>query len=668
MFKQLQQAIQQRYNMLAKDQVYTFYKAVDREKAWEAYLFAFPQDNQQENNCNSCRSFIRQFSGIIFIVNGVAESIWEIDTSKIDQQYIAPIVSLCNYIQALPITDVFLTDTLKLGSESTRDGVRDIIWNHFALAYQGGKTKIDDIASQQGKYRDAKQTLKRALDELTLDSINTMLELTAQGSLYRGNEFKGLVEEFLKVKLAYDAVPFNAKDNFAWLKSVTNSEALNKIRNSSIGTLLVELSEGMELDASVRRFESMVSAGKYKRPTAVVTPKMVADAKKKIEELGFLDSLDRRMATATDIKIKDLLFVDNTSMITDVFADLSKGALVNPKTLSKIEEVSIDDFIEKILPKAKGVELLLEQSHLSNLVTLVTAVHAGAPLMFKWSNPFTWSYTGGMADSMKERVKTAGGNIGGVLRFSIQWNDEDTQGTPDFDAHAQEPAGGQHIYYGNCRGTSRSSMTGNLDVDMQGRAGEPKVRVENITWTDINKMKDGAYKFRIHNYNGLSNRGFKAQIEFNGEIHDFFYARTLQGTLDVADVTLKNGVFTIEPKLDSKCNVTTKSQWGVKTNTFTKVKSIMLSPNYWGDVGIGNLHFIFVLDGCVADEDPRPFYNEHLKQELNDNRKVFEHLGAALKVKRGDDELSGIGFSDTQRNSIIARVNGVFQRTLKINI
>lgn len=73
-----------------------------------------------------------------------------------------------------------------------------------------------------------------------------------------------------------------------------------------------------------------------------------------------------------------------------------------------------------------------------------------------------------------------------------------------------------------------------------------------------------------------------------------------------------------------------------------------------------------MLDGCKTDETPRPFFNEFLGPELDKHRKVLEILGSKVKVKETDNQLSGIGFSETQKNSVVVRVTGNFARTLKV--
>uniref|UniRef100_UPI001CA4EDCE hypothetical protein n=1 Tax=Clostridioides difficile TaxID=1496 RepID=UPI001CA4EDCE len=67
-------------------------------------------------------------------------------------------------------------------------------------------------------------------------------------------------------------------------------------RNHSIGTLLIDISEGIELDKAVSRYEKIVAPSNYKRPKAIYTKKMLDEAKKTITELGYMDSLQRRHA------------------------------------------------------------------------------------------------------------------------------------------------------------------------------------------------------------------------------------------------------------------------------------------------------------------------------------------------------------------------------------
>ena len=39
-----------------------------------------------------------------------------------------------------------------------------------------------------------------------------------------------------------------------------------------------------------------------------------------------------------------------------------------------------------------------------------------------------------------------------------------------------------------------------------------------------------------------------------------------------------------------------------------------------------------------------------------------------MKVKESPEQLSGIGFSSTKKDSVVVQVEGTFKRTLKINL
>jgi hypothetical protein len=96
---------------------------------------------------------------------------------------------------------------------------------------------------------------------------------------------------------------------------------------------------------------------------------------------------------------------------------------------------------------------------------------------------------------------------------------------------------------------------------------------------------------------------------------------------------------------------------------------VMMSPNYWdGQDGIGNRHFFFMLKGCQNPEQPNGFFNEYLKNELLEHKRVFEALGGKMRVGPSESQLSGLGFSSTQHNAVVVRVSGHVNRVIKVVI
>ena len=244
-----------------------------------------------------------------------------------------------------------------------------------------------------------------------MDSLDTILELINSNTLYKGEEWKGALTEFRKYKKEYDKLTSDSeKELYAWEKSVKAGIAIGRIRNHSIGTLLVNVSEGMDLDTAVKKYEQIVAPSNYKRSKPIFTQKMLEDAKKKITNLGYLDSLPRRYARLDDITVNDILFSNKDSAkridgAADIFGELAKSAKGgNAKKFSKVEEVTIDKFLNDILPTASEVELYLENKHSSNFVSLIAPQNKDSKSMFKWGNNFGWAYSGNLTDSdMKKK-------------------------------------------------------------------------------------------------------------------------------------------------------------------------------------------------------------------------------------------------------------------------
>ena len=649
---------------------------IDKDELWEVYLSSFPEETnkmyrkRREYDCGHCRNFIKTIGGAVAIVDGKIHTIWEIDTDDVVFQ---PVVdALRTYVESKPIKDIWRHFTNTVGVKSTNEYTEDkqiIKWTHmYTPIPERLLERKSDIPTVKAKVRDRKNVFKRSLDEITEEAVDTVLELIASNTLYRGQEWERVLKDFRKYQREYNGLSDEEKDTYTWTKAMTIGDVIGRIRNHSIGTLLVNISESMDLDNAVKAYENVVAPANYKRPKAIFTKKMLEDAKKTVTDLGYMDSLQRRFARLDDITVNNILFCNRDAAPRiqgglDIFDEMSKEVAVNPKKFSKVEEISAEKFVSDVLPTAKELEVLFENRHKKNMVSLIAPVNQNAKNMMKWNNPFSWAYSGNMTDSeMKERVKNAGGAVDGVLRFSIQWNAGKDWNRDDFDAHCKTPC--QHIFFNHM---VDHKTRGRLDVDVINPVkGEPAV--ENITWADKSKMVDGDYEFFVHNYchsNGTS--GFTAEIEFDGQIYEFEYDQPLrQGqNVPVATVTLKDGVFTIKEKLPS--TTSSREIWGINTNQFVPVTVMCYSPNYWDEqTGIGHKHYLFMLNGCVNEDAPNGFFNEFLKQELVQHKRVFEALGSKMHVADDPNQLSGIGFSSTKRDDVIVKGKGATERVLKI--
>lgn len=667
-FKEFKKHFQKHFESVMDGQGALFVVDIDKDLLWNTYLDSFPPGTNEVYrerrymDCSCCRHFVKQFGNVVAIKNNKIVTIWDFDPK--DDTYSPVVSTLSELIASAQVTDVFVTNESEHGTSESRE-MRENgnvhTWNHFSVDLpkrflnNSGKS-VNEAMSDR---RAIKSVFQRSLEEISRESIETVLDMIEEKTLYRGEEWQSVLQKFLDLHKKYSKLPENEKDNFCWSKSVDVGAVVGKIRNHSIGVLLQDITSGVDIETAVRRYESIVAPTNYKRPKAILTKKMIEDAEKKVFDMGLLESLGRRHATLNDITINNVLWANRNARkhmggAGGVFEALKQETSFDPKKFKDVPGVGIDSFVENILPNAKNIEVFLENHHESDLMSLISPKVSDSPSLFKWNNGFSWAYNGNIADSMKQRVKAAGGNVDGVLRFSLQWNDNNDNQN-DYDAHCIEPKG-SHIYYPNARVIHPS--TGVLDVDI--RYPGNKVAVENITWTNISRMPEGNYEFFVHNFAHHGGRsGFDAEIEYGGEIHQFSYHKELaqeeKVVVAVVKFSRRDGI-TFVKSLPS--TTSTKTIWGMQTNQFHPVSVFMFSPNYWdGQVGIGNRHYFFMLAECKNETQPNGFFNEYLREEFMEHKRVFEALGAKMMVEDSDNQLSGLGFSSTKRNSVIVKVD-----------
>jgi hypothetical protein len=187
---------------------------------------------------------------------------------------------------------------------------------------------------------------------------------------------------------------------------------------------------------------------------------------------------------------------------------------------------------------------------------------------------------------------------------------------------------GDRICFHNKRGWTG----GVLDVDMNAGSGTTREAVENVVWSS--KPPDGTYCVIVNNFTfrESSDPGFVVEVESGGRLSHYSFNKGVRDKQDVRVVALhvKGGIverFEVVDPAISAANVS-QEKWGLRTEQYVKVGAVMLSPNFWGEV--------------IADK---------------------------TKCAPSADQLSGLGFSSTKRESFVVRARqGKRQRLFNVRV
>ena len=583
-FEKFAVAVKKRYEEMASLPSGLLVADIPNDTLWLTYLYSFENDpvykTRGEHDCSLCRHFIYEVGRAVTLTDGgEKQTVW--DVALDGPQYQKTADAMAQLIRSASIGGPFLVITPTSGAKNTKSVIGEtlVTFPHFWATHKKEYVVAKEALGTQRAVLSAQaEMLEKSMTQINAGSVTEVLELISSNALYRGAEHLGLVKSFQKVQNEW-LRSGQEVSAFAWANFRTVGPAVCNIKNSVIGTLLLDLASGATLEDAVKRFETKVAPTNYKRPTALVTPRMVEDAKNTLIELGLYDAIPRRYAALSDISINDVLYADRGAQprlknadVFDVLKTQVSGA-ASPKTFDRVDSVSLDTFLSDVLPLADTVEVFLENKHEKNLVSLVTAVNKDAANLFKWDNPFSWSYNGDLADShIRERVAAKGGNVTGEVCCRLAWNNYD-----DLDLHMTEkPAKGEpyKIFYRNKGRFSPSK--GKLDVDAMaggGRAGMPRDPVENIFYGVINEMTSGEYLLQVHQFKLVekADTGFTIEIDILGEVHSFQSAASPAQSkfVDVATLTVKNGKVSVSPIMAASSQ--SRKLWGLDTQQWQRV-------------------------------------------------------------------------------------------------
>lgn len=364
---------------------------VERDGLWASYLASFPAGSdpiyltRTEHDCSCCKNFMRDIGGVVAIQNGAYISVWNVTGLPEPYQTVAD--KMAAYVTSHLVDNVFLATKAKIGvlQNSVLVDDNDVTkgtktFSHFNVVVPK-KFVCRKIPTVRGEKRMAAQVLIRGVKEITPQAVDTVLGLIADKAIYRGTEFDAVVQAFKRLQQQFLTVAGNPVQENRW-KWENIDVGAGRIRNTAIGTLLRDLSAGMDEDEAIRRYEFGVAPTNYKRPTTIITEGMVTKALATVTALGLQSALERRHARFEDVSVSSVLFVDNSvrNVMRDPLHTLLMGD-VKPKVQPIAQtgdalDISIDDFVARVLPNATTLEATLDNNQSGNFMLLTALTHS----------------------------------------------------------------------------------------------------------------------------------------------------------------------------------------------------------------------------------------------------------------------------------------------------
>lgn len=224
-FKKMAQKFQKNFDDKLKNRP-LFVVDLDKDELWNKYLSSFPEGTnplyreRTEHDCSCCRHFIKEIGGTVYVDEELnVHSIFEFDTGSTTYQ---PVMgALSSYVKQHKICDLYLSDMGdKIGTAQNRETLEDgsiVTYSHFFvqlpqhLVHKGRATS----GTVKSHFCSRVAVLKRSLEEISEEAVNTVMELIVSNTLYKGEEWKRALEEFLNYKRRYSHLTGGSKGSIS---------------------------------------------------------------------------------------------------------------------------------------------------------------------------------------------------------------------------------------------------------------------------------------------------------------------------------------------------------------------------------------------------------------------------------------------------------------------
>lgn len=359
----------------------------------QVYLSGFAKTaDRQYHNCNACKSFLRRYGGLL-VTNGTEtrSALWGFHTALDGHFSISRQLMNAEFNKAR-INGIFASKLVTLGQPETNG------WTHFWMHNPKVHTNPVLTAGQQmAQYKQDFLTLRRGMAEFTSETFASVVTLMESDAAYRSPKFEGLAKKYLLLKLKIDSVNQIRRDIALWHALADGLPP--GVRSSALGTLYADLDGGMTAVDALRRFKAIVDPRVYQQPTAAPKAGNIKRAEDIFAAMGLERSLERRMATFSEIVLRcaweatgvsaPLRAVVETSKKASIFSGLNNPPLASAPIQGVGTKMSLRKFMEQRSQSVEGMKIVgLDRPH--PMGTITAAVHNDAPPLFSWGSTYGW--------------------------------------------------------------------------------------------------------------------------------------------------------------------------------------------------------------------------------------------------------------------------------------
>ena len=362
----------------------------DAPDLWAKFLFLLPEDMRQQYTCRACQRFVGTYGGLAVIdeAGKVVSAMWQ----PIEGPFFDALTCLQQSVNQAKITGVFLSGDRTWGTPINRDSVRARDWHHMHVqppaacvrAFSAVKSDSQHMAERLEEF----SMLRRGLEEFPVDIIRNAHTLLTTGQLSRSEKCEAVAKWLLELQENLTKLKnTSVRDNLIWAKVASAPAGWCHVRGGMIGTLLEDLTEGLDFTVIKRKWDKKMHPLQYLRPQAAPSAGNIAQAEKVIAALKTAGSLERRFAQLKDCELlwKPISIEREPSDAGGVFSHLKpkeKRGSAQPVEAPPVT-MTWEKFMRTVLPEAQSIELLIPHEN-SSFIALVTATNPDSPPILQW--------------------------------------------------------------------------------------------------------------------------------------------------------------------------------------------------------------------------------------------------------------------------------------------